>query len=203
MWSTRLNISRYIVQKILWEVRAQILGKGGFLKTVENRCVCEAYYQNIKNELEKKKKKQAKLYANHQPNYKFKSKKIIAKSEEIFFKKPLNRASAGVRRGNGGLAPGLAETRRGVAGEDDEGPAGIDFQREGAGEDDEGQGQSGRLPREGPDWSDMRELERERGRGRERVPEKERKRAAGWVCERERVWSFWIWGDVQGAFFHF
>jgi hypothetical protein len=44
------------VQKILWEVRAQILGKGGFLKTVENRCVCEAYYQNIKNELEKKKK---------------------------------------------------------------------------------------------------------------------------------------------------
>jgi len=31
------------VQKILWEVRAQILGKGGFLKTAENRCVCEAY----------------------------------------------------------------------------------------------------------------------------------------------------------------
>jgi hypothetical protein len=88
------------------------------------------------------------------------------------------------------LAPGLAETRRGVAGEDDEGPAGINFQREGAGEDDEGQGQPGRLPREGPDGSDMRELERERG-------------GEG---ERERVWSFWIWVCERGqpaSFFPF
>jgi len=56
-------------------------------------------------------------------------KKKIAKSEENFFKKkPLNCASGKRRLG---LAPGLAETFRGVAGEDEEaGPAGIDFQRE-------------------------------------------------------------------------
>jgi hypothetical protein len=66
------------------------------------------------------------------------------------------------------LAPGLAETRRGVAREDDEGPVGINFQREGAREDDEGQGQPGRLPREGPDGSDMHELEREGGTELER-----------------------------------
>jgi hypothetical protein len=77
------------------------------------------------------------------------------------------------------LAPGLAKTRRGVAGEDDEGPAVIDFQREGTGEDDEGQGQPGRLPREGPDGSDMRELERERGRGRGRERECRRRRGRG------------------------
>jgi hypothetical protein len=38
--------------------------------------------------------------------------------------KPLNRTWAGVRRENG---RGLAETRRSVAGEDDVGPAGVDF----------------------------------------------------------------------------
>jgi hypothetical protein len=66
------------------------------------------------------------------------------------------------------LAPGLVETRWGVAGEVDEGPAEIDFQKEGVGEDDEGQGQPGRLPREGPDGSDMHELEREGGTELER-----------------------------------
>jgi hypothetical protein len=30
------------------------------------------------------------------------------------------------------------------------------------------------------------------------VPEKERKRAADWVCVRERVWSFWIWVCERG-----
>jgi hypothetical protein len=89
--------------------------------------------------------------------------------------------SANVRRENGGLAPGLAETRRGVAREDDEGPVGIDFQREDAGEDDEGQGQPGRLPERGAGRIEYAR-DRERERERERVPEKGRKRGAGWVC---------------------
>jgi len=69
--------------------------------------------------------------------------------------------------GKQGICPGLVETRRAVAGEDDVGTTRVDFQREGAEEDDEG-------PAGGIDFQISRgigrdtELERERERERER-----------------------------------
>jgi hypothetical protein len=58
-----------------------------------------------------------------------KGKKKIAKIEQKIKKRPLNQAS---RKRRLCLAPRLAETLGGVAGEDEEDrPAGFDFQREG------------------------------------------------------------------------